>query len=184
MNPTTHRVAVLYATTQGSTHEIAEFIGAELAARGACVEVADIAHAPELTRFDTVVLGSAIHYRSFLPIATAYIHDHQHELRGRSVWLFGVGLGPALLGPIGRRVGRSIPRRIAALCDAIEPQEYRAFAGHYERAGVDWRARARYRLFGGPRYGDLRDWAAIRDWIDTIGNLLDLPHAPAATIHP
>jgi menaquinone-dependent protoporphyrinogen oxidase len=177
-------IAVIYATAQGSTREIAEFLGAELAERGAEVEVADIAHAPELTRFDSVILGSAIHNRNFLPEAVDFIRAHQDDLRATNLWLFSVGLGPALRGPIGRRVGRAVPARIAAIRDSIHPRQYQCFAGHYERAGVDFTARTLYRLLGGPRYGDLRDWSAIRIWAADIAVSLGLPHAKSSTIHP
>lgn len=184
MEPEKHRIAVIYATAAGSTADIAGFIGDELTERGATVEVADIAHAPELTRFDAVVLGSAIHNRALLPAAVEYISDHRHELLERDVWLFSVGLGPALRGPLGRRVGRAVPQHIAAVRDSISPREYRAFAGRYERAGVDLAARTIYRLIGGRRYGDLRDWGAIRQWTAAIATSLRLPTTLNATIRP
>ncbi|MEU7769560.1 flavodoxin domain-containing protein [Nocardia sp. NPDC049190] len=179
-----HRIAVVYATEQGSTRDIAEFISTDLAGRDAIVEFADIDHAPDLSRFDTVVLGSAIHDRDFLPSAVDYVHMHRRELDDRDVWLFSVGLGPALRGPVGRRVGRIVPKRIAALRDSIGAHEYSAFAGHYEGEGISLRARLRYRLLGGPHYGDLRDWDAIRAWTDTIARSLGLPRARYTTIHP
>ncbi|MTE14322.1 flavodoxin domain-containing protein [Nocardia aurantiaca] len=184
METTTPRIAVIYATAQGSTREIADFIGAYLAARGATVEVADTEHAPELSRFDAVVLGSAVHDRALLPELEEFVRPHRHELRARRVWLFSVGLGPALVGPIGRRVGRIVPKEIAALRDSIEPVDYHAFAGHYERAGVSLPARTIYRVLGGTRYGDLRDWSAITLWSDAIAQALNLPQAQATPTHP
>lgn len=184
MNTNPPRIAVIYATAQGSTCEIAEFIGAQLAARAAIVEVADVEHAPELTRFNAVVIGSAVHSMDFLPIARDYVLSHRDELNARDVWLFSVGLGPALRGPFGRRIGATVPKKIAALRDSIQPREYKAFAGHYERAGVSLGARTLYRLMGGGRYGDLRDWTAIQTWTDSIGTSLRLPAAQATPIHP
>ncbi|QIS18961.1 flavodoxin domain-containing protein [Nocardia terpenica] len=184
MEPEKHRIAVIYATAQGSTRDIAEFIAAELAEHGARVEVSDIGHAPELTRFDTVVLGSAIHHRDLLPTAADYIRNHQHELVARDVWLFSVGLGPALRGPIGAYSGRLVPKKIAALRDSIRPRDYRPFAGHYERIGVNFGARVMYRVLGGQRYGDLRDWVVIRGWVTTIASTTGLPNPRSSTIHP
>ncbi len=184
MEPERKRIAVIYATAQGSTRDIAEFIGTELTARGAEVEVADTAHAPELSRFDAVVIGSAIHNRDFLPDAVAYIHEHRRQLAQLDVWMFSVGLGPALVGPIGRRIGRVVPTKIAALRDSIHPREYQPFAGHYERAGVDLFARALYRTMGGTRYGDLRDWPAIREWASDIAAEMHLPAPKSSTIQP
>ncbi|WP_459958665.1 flavodoxin domain-containing protein [Nocardia sp. IFM 10818] len=178
------RIAVVYATAQGSTREIAEYIGEDLSARGATVEIADVEHAPDLTRFDAVILGSAVHDMDFLPAATEYVHSHRAELGSRDVWLFGVGLGPALRGPIGRRVGRRVPKKIAALRDSINPREYRCFAGHYERVGVSLKARILYRLMGGGRYGDLRDWTAIGLWSYHIAEELRLQRPQSIPTHP
>ncbi|MGW6621940.1 flavodoxin domain-containing protein [Nocardia sp. NPDC055002] len=178
------RVAVLYATAQGSTRDIAEFVWDDLVARGARAELHDIEHTPDLSGVDTVVIGSAIHNMDLLPEARAYVRYHQDTLKDKDIWLFGVGLGPALRGPIGRWVGRQIPSKISAVIHTLHPRDYTAFAGRYERAGVSWRARTMYRILGGGRYGDLRDWQAVREWSTRIGDALALPHAPVSTVHP
>ncbi|MFX0577898.1 flavodoxin domain-containing protein [Nocardia nepalensis] len=184
MEAKTPRIAVLYATAQGSTRDIAEFIGDALAARGAVIELSDIEHAAELSGFDAIILGSAVHDRALLPAMTSYVKTHRDELRQADVWLFSVGIGPALRGPIGRRIGRMVPKKVAALRDSIAPRDYHAFAGHYERAGVSLQARILYRLMGGGRYGDLRDWEAILAWVTGIARSLSLPKAKSTPIHP
>ncbi|MDO3647705.1 flavodoxin domain-containing protein [Nocardia mangyaensis] len=178
------RIAVLYATAQGSTRDIAEFICDNLVARGATAELHDIAHAPDLSTIDTVVIGSAIHDMDLLPEATAYLRHNLNTLAGKDVWLFSVGLGPALRGPLGRWAGRQVPRKIAAVLGMLHPHDYIPFAGRYEREGVSWRARTMYRVLGGARYGDLRDWQAVREWSTRIGDALALPHAPASVVQP
>ncbi|MEU2254972.1 flavodoxin domain-containing protein [Nocardia xishanensis] len=179
-----HRIAVVYATEQGSTRDIAEFIGTELSGRDAVVELADIDHAPDLSRFDTLVLGSAVHNMKLLPAVDGYVHAHHDELTKRDVWLFSVGLAPALRGPVGRRLARLVPRKIAALRDSIAAHDYQAFAGRYDRDGISLRTRTLYRLLGSGQYGDLRNWAEIRSWTDTIARSLRLPPARSTTIHP
>ncbi|MBF6353733.1 flavodoxin [Nocardia higoensis] len=174
MTPTPTRIAVLYATEQGSTRDIADFIAEDLTSRGGEVEVSEVSHAPDLSLFDAVVLGSAIHDMNFLPEAQSYIRAHDQELRTTELWLFGVGLGPALRGPIGRRLGPIVPPEIARQRDLLAPRDYRAFAGVYERAGIPLSARVRYRLMGGGRYGDLRDWPSIRAWSAEIATALGL----------
>lgn len=181
---TTSRVAVVYATAHGSTREIAEYIGANLAGRGAVVEVADVEHAPDLSRFDAVVLGSAVHEMAFLPEAVEYVHTHREALTALDVWLFGVGLVPALRGPIGRRIARMVPKRIAQLRDSLDVRDYRCFAGLYDRFGISMNARILHRLMGGGRYGDLRDWTAIELWSDSIAEALELPGPQPIPIHP
>ncbi|WP_227981366.1 flavodoxin domain-containing protein [Nocardia spumae] len=181
MNHETPRIAVVFATAQGSTKAIAECIGADLAHRGAQVEVADAEHAPELSRFDAVILGSAVHNVDVLPEMTAFTRAHRRELTDRDVWLFTVGLGPALRGPIGRRIGRVVPPKIAALRDAVQAVDYKAFAGRFEHVDVSWRAGVVFRLLCGGRYGDLRDWPSITEWTATIAHVLRLPQ-PTTTI--
>lgn len=179
-----HRIAVMYATAQGSTRDIAEFIADDLAGRGAQVELSDIEHAPELSRFDTVVLGSAVHDMALLPAATTYLHTNHTALAATDLWLFSVGLGPALRGPVGRVFARRVPKKIAALRDSVAPHEYRAFAGRYDRDRVSQPARTLHLLMGGGRYGDLRDWRAIRNWSARIAESLGLPEATTSIVQP
>ncbi|HLS77453.1 MAG TPA: flavodoxin domain-containing protein [Nocardia sp.] len=181
MTSTPKRIAVLYATEQGSTRDIADFIAENLTARGGHVEVSEVEHAPELSLFDAVVLGSAVHDMNLLPAAEGYIRAHDRELRETDLWLFTVGLGPALRGPIGGRLARRVPPDIARLRDLVQPRDYRAFAGVYQRAGLPLSTRLRYRAMGGGRYGDLRDWASIRAWADEIATALGLAQETAGT---
>ncbi|MFJ2666372.1 flavodoxin domain-containing protein [Nocardia fluminea] len=184
---TTHpspRIVVLYATAQGSTRDIAEFIWDDLVTRGARAELHDIEHAPDLSGIDTAIIGSAIHNMDLLPEASAYLRHNLNTLTDKDIWLFTVGLAPALRGPIGRWVGRQVPRKIAATVRAVRPHGYVEFPGQYERAGVSWGARTMYRLLGGARYGDLRDWQAVQEWSDQIAASMALPRAQAISIHP
>ncbi|WP_067669906.1 flavodoxin domain-containing protein [Nocardia miyunensis] len=89
-------IAVIYATAQGSTCEIAEFIADDLAGRGAAVEFADVEHAPELSCVDAVILGSAVHNMALLRSINEYVRHHASELNALPVWVFSVGLVPAL----------------------------------------------------------------------------------------
>lgn len=184
MTPKRPRIAVLYATEEGSTRDIAEYVAADLEERSAEVELHDIDHAPDPSLFDAVILGSAIHDMDFLPAAADYLRHHHDQLATTDLRLFGVGLGPALRGPLGRRLGRTPPPKITALCKEVAARDYRTFAGHYERVGVSFKARALHRLMGGGRYGDLRDWPAIIAWSTDLGDSLGLPHAPVTVIHP
>ncbi|WP_040800867.1 flavodoxin domain-containing protein [Nocardia higoensis] len=174
MTPTPKRIAVIYATEQGSTRDVADFIADDLTARGGEVEESEVAYAPELSRFDAVVLGSAIHNMALLPEAQSYVRAHDRELRDTDLWLFSVGLGPALRGPVGRRLGGIVPREVARVRDLVTPRDYRAFAGVYDRAGVPLTTRLIYRALGGGVYGDLRDWQAVRAWCTEIATALDL----------
>ncbi|MGN2637965.1 flavodoxin domain-containing protein [Nocardia takedensis] len=171
------RIAVLYATAQGSSRDVAESIATELTTRGARVELAEVEHAPELDDFDAVVLGSAVHDRKMLPEADEFVRAHRDTLTTRPTWLFTVGLGPGLRGPIGRRLAHAVPPAIDKTRAAISPRDYHAFAGAYSREDLPFASRVLYRLLGGPRSGDLRDWDEIRGWTDGIADELGLPNS-------
>ncbi|WP_043652016.1 flavodoxin domain-containing protein [Nocardia thailandica] len=178
------RIAVLYATAQGSTCEIAEYITEELLARGARAELHDVEHPPDLTGIDAVILGSAVHDRALLPAASSFVRHNLDSLGHKDVWLFSVGLGPALRGPLGRWVGHRVPPEIRSTLRELSPRGYTAFAGRYERAGVSWRAHTVYRFLGGTRYGDLRDWGAVLRWTDDIADALSLAPAQVHRVPP
>ncbi|MFD7842252.1 flavodoxin domain-containing protein [Nocardia sp. NPDC059764] len=163
------RIAVVYATGQGTTGEIAEFIGNALESPQVAVEVVPIGHqVPDLAGFDTVVLGSPVHHDALMKSFVVFAYQRLDQLASPDVWLFSVGMAPALSGPIGRRLARRVPKDIATMRDALAARGYRAFAGRYERAKIPLRAQLRYFLLGGRRYGDLRDWDAVRAWAAEI----------------
>lgn len=165
-------VLVAYASADGSTAEIARFIGDELTRRGARVEVQSVTDLPDPAPWDAVVLGSAIHNMSWLPVADEYVRRFRSTLANKDIWLYSVGLGPALRGPIGRRIGRATPRSTSELVRSVHPRDHQGFAGVFDRKHTSRLTRAIYRAIGGGRYGDLREWGQIRRWADDIAEAL------------
>src|SRR5687768_9821380 len=84
-------VLVGYASRQGSTREIAERIGAVLAAKGNSVDVLPLNQEHELGRYDAIVLGSAVYDGSWAPEATDFIRHKSGMVANRPVWLFSAG---------------------------------------------------------------------------------------------
>jgi menaquinone-dependent protoporphyrinogen oxidase len=172
-------VLVAYASAAGSTRGIAEFVADRLKHRGLAVQVLEVDQVGDLEPYRAVVLGSAVHDRAWLQDAEKFVRRSANSLRTRPVWMFSVGIGPSLRGPIGAPAKRLVPPRIAKLRDTVRPHDIRGFAGVVPRKGNPLLARLLLRLMGG-RYGDLRDWSAIEDWADGIArDLLDTP--PEAT---
>lgn len=117
------------------------------------------------------MLGSAVHNRALLPSAEDFVRRNADELRRMPVWLFSLGMGPALRGPVGHFPRDIIPPRIAALCELIGPRDYQPFPGVVPRAAFSPLSRAALRICGG-RYGDLRDWPAMDAWVMDIPQYL------------
>ncbi|RDI55229.1 flavodoxin domain-containing protein [Nocardia mexicana] len=168
---TEHTVLVTYATARGSTAEIAESIGKRLRDNGSHVRVASVSEDLDPMLFEAVVLGSAIHNGAFLPEFTEYTERHRLALRLRPAWLFSVGMGPALRGPLGFPLRHYTPPAVAAVGRKMCALGYQPFAGVLRRPD-DARTRIIVRLLG-CRFGDLRDWQAIAVWADTITVWID-----------
>lgn len=171
---TAHKILVVYASEAGSTRQIAEFIAALLADIGFSVDVRSIVTEPDPDEYAAVVVGSAIHHRAWLPAAVHYAYRNLRHLTNKPVWMFSVGLGPALRGPIGRSLGARVPRSIATVRDVVSPCDYREFAGVWDRTQTSFISRVVYRAMGGPGYGDLRDWSAIASLAKGIGDQLKI----------
>lgn len=157
------RILVTHASTGGSTKSVAEFIAARLRLQGVTADVRGLDERPDLDGYDAVVLGSAVRSGALLPAAEEFLRHNADALRVMPVWLFSLGLTPALRGPIGHFMRDTVPSRIAALCELVGPRDYRAFAGVVPRGDTRLVARFVLWLCGG-RFGDLRDWPAIDAW--------------------
>lgn len=165
------RILVAYAGSSGATKSVAEFIAARMRAHGLVADVRDLNHQPELDGYDAVVVGSAVHNAALMPIAERFVRDHVDALHLIPVWLFSVGIGPSLRGPIGSRLRTMVPPKIAEVCELVGPRDYHAFAGVVSRSTFPPIGRVILRLCGG-RYGDLRDWQAINAWSTDIAQYL------------
>ena len=164
-------ILVAYATDRGSTRGIADRIADRLQLRGVDAEACAVADVPEVSRYEAVVLGSAIHGGMRLPAARQFADRNAASLRERPVWLFGVStLGdqesmfPPRVANWLRTMRKETPE-VAEMRRLLHPREHRNFAGAIARS--DWPAtgRAFFRATGG-RYGDHRNWPAIEAWAD------------------
>lgn len=165
------RVLVVHASAGGSTKAVAEFVAARLRVQGVVADVRGLDEPPGLDGYDAVVLGSAVHDRAMLPAAERFVWHNSAALRVMPVWLFSLGIGPSLRGPVGHLLRDAVPPRIAELCELIGPRDYRAFAGVVPRSGATLVSRVLLWVCGG-RYGDLRDWPAIDAWAADIAQYL------------
>lgn len=163
-------VLVVYASKHGSTRGVAERVAARLGERGLRVELrpADRAGSPDA--YDAVAFGSAVYNQAWLPDGEEFIRANQAALAGRPVWLFSVGTfsdRKHLIGPLMKQE----PRGIGELRRAVEPRDYRVFAGVIDRRQWPFFSRLFYRALGG-RLGDNRDWPDIDAWAENIADAL------------
>jgi menaquinone-dependent protoporphyrinogen oxidase len=162
-------VLVTAATTNGSTREIAEAIGAALTERGVPVVVLPPEEVRDIGRYDAVVLGSAVYSGHWLPSAMGLVDRGAGSWAGRPVWLFSSGpIGKPDRG-LTKKMGAD-PVDLPAIRATTGAREHRMFAGKLDKKDVGPVQRIGLRLFG--MQGDFRDWDAVRTWSVGIADAL------------
>ncbi|WP_328460596.1 flavodoxin domain-containing protein [Streptomyces sp. NBC_00448] len=160
-----HRVLVAYASKNGSTAQIAEWIGARLRERGLEVEVRAARGTPDCSYYTAVVLGSGLYERRWLRDAVRFVRRHRHELLKVPVWLFSSG-------PLDGAAGvREIPpvERVARLAERVDSAEHVTFGGRLAEGAGGLVAR---QLLAQGKGGDFRDRDRIVRWADHIADEL------------
>jgi menaquinone-dependent protoporphyrinogen IX oxidase len=176
-------VLVAVTSAQGATRQIAWFIAAELRRHGIMSEVRDAAAVEDLSGFDAVVLGSAIHTHQWLPDAQRFVERHRDALLERPVWLFSSGM---LAIDTGEPWAAKYPEGITHVLASTGARGHRIFAGRRSlpEPKAFWKLLGQgfvwYAVMKGiaPRgyhmeFGDYRDWTEIRHWAAEIATASD-----------
>jgi menaquinone-dependent protoporphyrinogen oxidase len=164
-------VLVAYATKHFSTAEIALVIFQELLKfPQLAVELAHVEDVRDLTRYDVVVLGSAVYMGQWRDEAANFLKKHEQELAERAVWLFSSG-------PIGEgdpktlMKGWTFPENLQPYADCIKPRDIALFHGKLERDWLNIFEKAAIKFVKSDT-GDSRDWEMIRNWAKNIAAVL------------
>jgi len=168
-------VLIAYASALGSTREMAQHMASRMAGALGEVECRSVEDVEALSRYEAVVVGSAVHNQAWLPPALLFFKHHARELASRPVWAFSVGMADALPQPIRRRGAALQQKRLAeALIKEVPLRGHKLFSGVYQAGQMPAPLRVLFRLTGG-RFGDLRDWPAVDEWTDQITAQLAKP---------
>lgn len=170
----TDSILVAYATRFGSTEEVAETIAATLSEQGLVVTIQPMAEVHSLAEYDAVVLGSAVNYAKWLPIAADFVREQQDALDEVPVALFTVHIRNITDDAESRR------NRLAYLDEIrpyVQPVSEGFFAGRFNRhAAVE--LIPRWLAFIVPTF-DFRKWDKIRTWAKNLPALLsEANHLP------
>ncbi len=157
------KVLVAYASTHGSTQEVAEAVTAELSERGLTVDLQPIRNVRTLDGYSAVVLGA--------PLYMVHWHkDARHFLsRYQKVLTNGLPLAIFAGGPIGagdekewQDVRGQLDRELAKF-PWLKPVAVQIVGGRFDPTKLH----LPYSLIPALRQmpaRDLRDWTAIRSW--------------------
>ena len=160
------RVLVSAASKYGSTAEIAEAIGKELAGAGHDVDVRTPDDVASIDGYDTAVLGSAVYVGHWLEPMGKLIERERDALAKRPVWLFSSGpLGEPPM-PAGDKAVEIDP-----IVEATGARGHALFNGKLDKHRLSFPERAVVFALRVAE-GDYRDWDAISSWAREIAGEL------------
>ncbi|TJZ99570.1 flavodoxin domain-containing protein [Actinacidiphila oryziradicis] len=157
------RVLVAYGTKNGSTAEIAEWIGEELREQHIEVDVrpaADV-HGLGLGPYDAVVLGAGLYAGRWQRDAVRFARRHRQALTRCPVWLFSSGpLDPSA-------TERDLPAApsVARIVTRLDARGHATFGGRLAEGAQGFVAR---QILKQGKGDDFRDCEQIRTWAHGI----------------
>jgi len=161
------KVLVAFATSKGSTSEIAEAIASEIGAAGWQAEAVNLKDSPLTDGYDHVILGGPIYYGKIKEVK-AFVDKHGADLENRLAGAFALGMAFAVDDEEQHAEGRK------ALEDAIaplKPDHLGYFAGKIDPNKLSLLEKAAIKMVKSP-VGDFRDLDAARDWARKVAESL------------
>ena len=165
MTPT---ILVAYATTYGSTQEVAQSVAETLRGCGLAVEVLPAKKVSSLSGYGAVVLGAPLYMFRWHPDARHFLAKHRAALASLPTAIFA--LGPFHNKEEEVKSARGQLDKELAKFAWLKPAAIEAFVGKFDPAGL----RFPYSLIGPIKKmpaSDERDWDAIHAWAVSVSNV-------------
>jgi len=130
-------VLVTAASKYGGTAGIAEAIGRDLEEYGLDVDVLPVEEVDDVSKYDSVVLGSGVYAGRWLKQARRFVDRHSGELATKPTWLFSSG-------PIGDppKPTADAAVKLGSTLEATGAREHRVFAGKLDKRRMTFADRA------------------------------------------
>ena len=157
------KVLVSTASKHGSTEEIGARISEVLLERGHQVDVRATTEVDEVSRYDVVVLGSAIYAGHWQKDAKELVEREGEVLASRPVWLFSSG---PVGDPLKPEEGLADVDSVIATTHAYD---HHLFSGKLDRRCLSLPERAIVKALRVPE-GDYRDWQDVDTWATSIAD--------------
>lgn len=170
------KILIAYATTHGSTQEVAETIAATLCAQGLTVDLKPARSVKNVSEYRAVVLGAPLYMFRLHNDGTAFLARHRKAFSsGLPVAIFAGGPtagpnGSAAEEKEGWEEARKMLDRELAKFPWLKPAAVELIGGKFDPT----RLRFPWNLIPAMRQmppSDLRDWDAIRSWAKTLAAL-------------
>lgn len=158
------KVLVAYATLTGSTAGVAKQIGNTLIDKNLTVDVLEVDQVTDLSKYETVILGSGIRGGTFFTKASAFIEKYKADLEQKNFHVFLVCLNMREDTPINRT---TVGGYLDAIRSQVKPRSEGLFAGAYNSSKVNFMEKMIMRAMHAPE-GDFRKWDEISAWAERI----------------
>ena len=162
-------ILIAYATKYGSTQDVAEKIAATLREGGLAVDLKPVKQVKTLDGYRAVVVGAPLYIGSWLKDAQRFLTQQQIALEKLPVAIFS--LGPTRAGEDVADVRASLDVQVSKY-PWLKPVAVELFGGKYDPAKLRFPDTLLAALPASPLHGvpasDIRDWAAIRAWANTL----------------
>lgn len=159
------RILVAYASSSGSTAEVAQAIG-DVLKQDADVDVCNVKTVENARAYDAIVLGSSIRAGRWLPEALRFIENSRSVLAERPVAYFITCLTLIEETDDNRQTALSYLEPILRMTPEITPVGLGLFAGSLDAQ------QASSLPSDIPPHGDYRDWKKIRAWAAEVSSKL------------
>lgn len=159
------KVLVSAGSKHGSTLEIAQAIGDELARCGHEAKVVPPEDVEGLSGIGAAVIGSSVYAGHWLPTVRQLVEKNAAGLAEMPVWLFSSG-------PLGDPPKPDEdPVDVAGLMTMVNAVDHRVFSGRIDLGRLGFAERAVVKALRAP-VGDFRDWEIITAWAAEIAGAL------------
>lgn len=161
----TNRILVAFETEYGSTQQVAEQIAATLRERGLETEIRRAREARLLDGYDAVVLGAPLYMFKWHKDALGFLSRHRAALAERPIAIFA--LGPFHDEEKEWNEVRGQLNKELAKFTWLAPVAIKIIGGKFDPTKLRFPLNMLPALKQIPAC-DIRDWAAIRAWAETL----------------
>ena len=170
------KVLVAYASTHGSTREVAEAVTQTLASHGMAVDLQPARDVQTLAGYHAVVLGAPLYMFHLHKDALRFLSHHRKALGGLPVAVFAGGPFGDGDGSNWQEVRKNLDQELAKF-PWLKPVAVEVIGGKFDPAALRFPWNLIPALRNMPP-SDLRDWDAIRGWASTLAAQLQPVLAP------
>lgn len=162
-------ILIVYASFMGSTQETAEFMAKELKALKHNVKVTPAAAAAEdISKYDLLILGSAIHGGAPHPDMVKFAADNYTALTKAKTAVFIQCATITSSSAVTREKAKQYPKKVAI---GFTPVSTAVFGGVVAEPKSKFEKFMGKMFLGLEKYGDFRNWEEIKKWTVGLINL-------------